>query len=74
VDIWVEEISSNLIPLFFHSFKGIDGAVGATDVEEKFHSIGSEVFLFRIFSPGNAQFLFHLENPVSSLDDCVRIE
>jgi hypothetical protein len=41
VDVRIEKISDGLVPFFLHSFKGINGAVGTTDVEKDFHSIKS---------------------------------
>jgi hypothetical protein len=38
MDVGIEKVSSDLIPIFFQSFKGNDGTVGTTDVEENSHS------------------------------------
>jgi hypothetical protein len=41
VNVGVEKKSSDLIPFFFHPFKGKNSTVGTTDVEEDLHSLES---------------------------------
>jgi hypothetical protein len=41
MDVGIEEISDNFFPFFSDSFKGIDSAIGTTDMEEDFHFLES---------------------------------
>jgi hypothetical protein len=49
MDVGIEKVSGDLIPIFFQSFEGSNGTVGTTNVEEKFHSEGNElVFVHKV--------------------------
>jgi hypothetical protein len=45
MDVGIEKVSGDIIPFFFHSFKGVDGTVGTTDVEENSHLTCGQDFL-----------------------------
>jgi hypothetical protein len=38
MDVGIEKEAGDIIPFFFHSLKGVDGAVGTADMEENSHS------------------------------------
>jgi hypothetical protein len=37
MNVGIEKESSDILPFFFHSFKGVDSTVGTADMEENFH-------------------------------------
>jgi len=52
MDIWIEKVSSDLVPFFFQSLKRSDGTVGAADVKEKSHPRGpSRTLPIQIINP-----------------------
>jgi hypothetical protein len=41
MNIGIKKIANSLIPYFFHSFKRINGTVGATNMEKDLHLLES---------------------------------
>ncbi len=74
MDIGIEKIPYDFDSSFSYPFKGENAAVGAADVEEKFHLTGSQQLPFILFSPGDPQLLFHLKDLLGRFEDRIWIK